>query len=344
MQTNTQPKQLLFAVAVLFLLSGSLMVGNAEQRCGTNRCEIVISNGKRTAFMTCRPPTQGYCTYYDPQEILTEEPPRTCGSGSYITEQIKCDTDGGSSFSYYCASRDSNGIATGLTPNCCQNCTTGGGGGGGGGCPGPSGANCFFSSNGASCASGTIPYPPCCCFYSPILIDVNGDGFNLTDAAGGVRFDAAGTGNLTQMGWPAFGSDDAWLALDRNGNGRIDSGLELFGNFTQQTPSAENNGFRALAVFDQLANGGNGDGVIDSRDSIYASLRLWQDTNHNGISEPGELHTLSSLGVAILDLDYKESKRTDQYGNQFKYRAKVKDFRGYHVGRWAWDVFPVLAP
>lgn len=235
--------------------------------------------------------------------------------------------------------------------------TSGGGGGGGGGI----GENCFcaggsdlMSPGNGGCNGGGVGGCPqgstgsngvCCWYNSPIILDIDGDGFDMTSYSGGVSFDVSGRGYPTQTSWTSADSDDAWLVLDRNENNRIDSGLEMFGDACEQ-PAGQTprNGFSALAEFDRPEKGGNADGKITRRDAIFKKLRLWQDRNHDGISEAEELSRLPALDVVAIRLDFKESRRTDAFGNKFKYWAKVRDQADARVGRKAYDVFLVISP
>jgi len=184
----------------------------------------------------------------------------------------------------------------------------------------------------------------------PIILDVEGEGFHLTSPAHGVKFDIENTGKPLQIAWTDPRFHNAFLVLDVNGDGRVDSGKELFGNFTPQPKSEHPNGFLALALYDLPANGGNGDGFIDAHDAVFAKLRLWIDANHDGISQPGELYTLDHFGIRSLAFGYMSSPKVDGFGNSFRYRALVnplaehqegRDFRKHNgeVGRWAYDVF-----
>jgi len=149
------------------------------------------------------------------------------------------------------------------------------------------------------------------------------------------------------MGWTDPRFHNAFLTLPGS-DGLVHNGKQLFGNFAPQPPSAHPNGFLALAQYDNPENGGNGDGIIDEKDGVYSRLRLWIDENHDGICQPEELHRLPELGVYSLALNYVEARRTDQFGNLFRYRARIDpgdrgDPRDQtptgDPGRWAYDVF-----
>jgi len=231
----------------------------------------------------------------------------------------------------------------------CDGTTGGGGGGGSGGTACGNGAGNTGGPTALGDGSGTDDGTTCGPGAgSPIIVDTEGEGFHLTSAAEGVKFDIAGNGHPVQIAWTAIGFRNAFLALP-GADGLIHNGKELFGNFTAQDPSKHRNGFLALAEFDEADQGGNGDGVIDEHDAIFSKLRLWIDENHDGICQPDELHTLSELGVFAVALNYQTSFKRDQYGNQFRYKARVnpgarrdKRDEASDVGRWTYDVFFVI--
>jgi hypothetical protein len=139
--------------------------------------------------------------------------------------------------------------------------------------------NSYPPSSGVNCA--LEPGHPDC---SPLLIDTNGNGFALTWARNGVDFDLNADGRRETVGWTRKDSDDAWLAMDRDGNGGIDSGAELFGNVTRGcNGETAANGFEALKLLEKDCFGPSvQDGIIDSRDAVFQQLLLWHDSNKDG--------------------------------------------------------------
>ena len=184
------------------------------------------------------------------------------------------------------------------------------------------GMNCSISCN-SSVSNARYPYIGCRKEQTPIVIDVLGNGVRLSGIDAAVAFDLNANGLLERIAWTAADSDDSLLALDRDGDSRITSGAELFGSVTPQAASNNLNGYRALAALDA-----NGDGLIDARDPLYSSLRLWRDTDHDAESAPGELSALASRGIRSLSVDYRTTSRRDRHGNLLRYRAKVEGARG----------------
>jgi hypothetical protein len=176
---------------------------------------------------------------------------------------------------------------------------------------------------------------------SPIVIDLDRKGFFLTSAEEGVRFDLAGSGKPVQIAWIAWGARNAFLVLP-GPDGRVTTGKEMFGNYTPQPeppPGYQRNGFNALKVYDA-----NNDGVIDSKDPIFKSLRLWIGRpDAHGSARPEDLYTLAELGVNSISLAYHNDKYVDSYGNQFRYVSEANPDKADAVNPLLYDVWLVEA-
>jgi hypothetical protein len=182
---------------------------------------------------------------------------------------------------------------------------------------------------------------------SPIVIDRSGRNFTeaFTSADDGVTFKWGAYKREVKTAWTnPHNPDIGFLVYDRNHNGVIDDSSELFGNYTRQPPyhiedgPADPNGFLALSVFDKPDKGGNGDGVIDSKDAIWSELRVWVDTSHTGDSRQGKLYTMEEFGVNAISLRYVPSKRTDQYGNEMRYQGVIEAKPGSRIP-YIYDVY-----
>ena len=160
---------------------------------------------------------------------------------------------------------------------------------------------------------GTLPDPlvKTIRYVDPLVLDLDGDGLEITPLSAGVLFDANADTLKTGTAWVR--ADDGILVRDLNGNGLIDSGRELFGDETILTtgPSAgtkASNGFTALADLNS-----NGDAVFNASDAQFANLRIWRDLNQDGVSQAGELQTLAAAGVQSIKL--ASTPTTQQFGD-----------------------------
>jgi hypothetical protein len=143
---------------------------------------------------------------------------------------------------------------------------------------------------------------------TPLVLDLNGDGVSTTDAHSGVMFDLNGTGNVSRVGWAA--ATDGLLVMDRNGDGKINDGRELFGVATVTADGHRaGNGFAALAQEDT-----NHDGKFSAGDAHFDQVKVWVDANQNGITDAGELKSLADLGIVSMDLNAAKGTELD-HGN-----------------------------
>ena len=143
-------------------------------------------------------------------------------------------------------------------------------------------------------------------FYDPLVLDLDGDGIETIahNKTNGAFFDNDADGLKVATGWVK--SDDGLLVFDRNGDGIINDGTEVFGDNTQLE-----NGEKALHGFEALADlDSNKDAKVDANDELFNQLKIWRDLNHDGISQENELFNLKDLGIKSLNLEYQDTNKT----------------------------------
>lgn len=157
---------------------------------------------------------------------------------------------------------------------------------------------------------------------SPIVIDTGKDGIELGVAGRGVSFDVNADGFPDRVQWVRPRGNEAFLTLDRNRNGLVDDGSELFGVGTPLVEGGKAaNGFVALAQYDQPLLGGNDDGVISRADAIWPELTMWLDVNADGIATRDEMRRPESFGLTSFGTIPKVRRYIDPAGNSLPYWA-----------------------
>jgi hypothetical protein len=148
---------------------------------------------------------------------------------------------------------------------------------------------------------------------TPLVLVFDGRPVSFQSAEHGFSLTADGVHARTD--WPS--SATPWLVMDRNGNGRIDDGSELFGSASPLSSGrTASHGFEALAALDD-----NADGVVDTNDAAWDQLMVWRDEDGNGVSDPGELRRVADVGLLSISLDYRVEPRCDARGNCERERA-----------------------
>lgn len=156
---------------------------------------------------------------------------------------------------------------------------------------------------------------------SPLVFDLDHDGIE-TLGQEFVYFDHNGDGIANLTGWVS--GDDGFLVFDKDGNGLIETGNELFGdNYLKEDGSTASNGFDALSDLDS-----NQDGIFDINDNAFTQLKVWQDINQDGVSQDSELFTLDQAGVASVNLSATATNIDAGDGNTITFDSTYTNIQG----------------